>query len=350
MPRILIIAPAWIGDAVLSQPMLSLIKHRSPDTTIDVIAPAWVMPVYERMMEVSRVTKNPFSHGEFRLWARRAFGKELADAGYTHAYVLPNSFKSALIPWFANIKTITAYSGESRGWLLTDCRPLDKRHLPTMAERFAWLAGPATQSLPIAKLSEPKLPVDKAVRDKTIAKFKLDAATSILALCPGAEYGPAKRWPATHFAKLAKTYLEKGKQVWLFGGKGDLSIATEINRLTLYQCVNLAGLTTLDEAIDMISLADHVVTNDSGLMHIACAVGAPVTALYGSSSPAFTPPLSKKARILSIKIACSPCFQRQCPLGHFRCMNDLSVGMVANAMNTPTAAATNIESTPQLVT
>lgn len=347
MPRILIIAPAWIGDAVLSQPMLSLIKAL-PDTTIDVVAPAWVMPVYQRMREVRRVIQNPFGHGDLKLMARRAFGKQLADDGYTHAYVLPNSFKSALIPWFAHIQTITGYRREGRGWLLTDCRPLDKLRLPTMAERFAWLAGPATDTAPIAKLPEPKLPVNNAIRDQTIAKFKLDAAAPILALCPGAEYGPAKRWPVSHFAKLAQAHLEKGRQVWLFGGKGDLSIATEINRLTLYQCVNLAGQTTLDEAIDLLSLAHHVVTNDSGLMHIACAVGAPVTALYGSSSPAFTPPLSKKARIVSIKIECSPCFQRHCPLGHFRCMNDLSVDMVARAINTPPHASPHIESTQPL--
>ncbi len=329
--------------------MLSLIKATS-DTAIDVVAPPWVMPVYQRMAEVSRVIENPFGHGDLKLTARRAFGKKLADGGYSHAYVLPNSFKSALIPWFADIQTITAYRGESRGWLVSDCRRLDKTSLPTMAERFAWLAGPATQTTPIAKLPEPSLPVDKSNRDQTIAKFKLDTTTPILALCPGAEYGPAKRWPASHFVKLAQTHLDKGRQVWLFGGKGDLSIATEINRLTLYQCVNLAGQTTLDEAIDLISLAHHVVTNDSGLMHIACAVGAPVTALYGSSSPAFTPPLSKKARIVSIQIECSPCFQRQCPLGHFRCMNDLSVEMVARAMVTPPDAATHSASTHKLET
>ena len=341
MNRFLVIAPAWIGDAVLSQSMLAHLKTRFGNTPIDVVAPSWVMPVYQRMPEVAAVIENPFAHGELKLAARRAFGKQLGRTGYTQAWVLPNSFKSALIPWFAGIPTITGFRGEKRGWILNDCRDLDETLLPTMAGRFLALAD-APVSVPFLY---PKLPVHSASRDIIARRFNLDAVKPILSLCPGAEFGPAKRWPAKHFADLALLQLQKGQQVWLFGGKADSAVADEINRLTQGQCVNLAGKTTLDEAMDLLSLASNVVTNDSGLMHIACALGVPVTALYGSSSPNFTPPLSKKARIVSLKLECSPCFQRECPLGHFRCMNDLTVQKVLDAMPSTAPAPIEIERT-----
>lgn len=320
-PKILLVAPSWVGDAVLAQPLLCRIKTRYPASDIDVLAPPWTRAVFERMPEVAAVHDLPFAHGELALSKRYALARRLAQHNYTQAFVLPNSLKSALIPFLARIPRRTGYVGEARRGLINDARKLDKQALPLMIERFAALAEDA--GAPIRALAAVSLRIDLAARDATLARLGLQATPKIAVLCPGAEYGPAKRWPAEYFGELAQRFSSDGWQVWIAGSTKDAAVGEEIVKSSGGTCVNLCGKTTLAEAIDLMSCAGHVVSNDSGLMHIAAALDKPLTALYGSSSPAFTPPPSVRAHIVKIDIDCSPCFKRECPLGHFKCMRDL---------------------------
>jgi len=328
-PRTLVVAPSWIGDAVLSHPLLVRLKERNPAGRIDVLAPAWVLPVYRRMPEVSDAIAQPFGHGDLKLGERRAFAKSLR--AYDDAVVLPNSWKSALIPWHAGIRRRTGYIGEIRYGLLNDARALDKAALPLIVERYAALAQPAREPLR-RPLPAPRLVVDDAARRATLRSQGLEADRPITVMAPGAEYGPAKRWPARHFADLAKILAARGDRIWLLGSKKDAPITAEIQALSGAICVDLAGRTSLDEAIDLMSLASRVVTNDSGLMHVAAALDRPMAALFGSSSPQFTPPLSAHARVITLKLSCSPCFKRECPLGHTNCLVQMEPSRVLEAL------------------
>jgi len=329
LSRTLVVAPSWIGDAVLSHPLLVRLDAADPSGTIDVLAPPWVLPVYRRMPEVAATLENPFGHGALRLGARRRFAKSLT--GYDRAFVLPNSLKSALIPWHAGIARRTGFRGEMRFGLVNDSRVLDKQLLPLQVERYAALAQPADEPLR-RPLPEPRLSVDQAARRATLARLGLERSRPVVAFAPGAEYGPAKRWPAERFAALGRMLVERGEQVWLFGSSKDAPIAREIAASIGGHAVDLTGRTSLDEAIDLLSLAAHVVSNDSGLMHIAAALDRPMAAIFGSSSPAYTPPLSSKARVIRLGLACSPCFQRECPLKHTNCLRLIEPARVLDAI------------------
>jgi heptosyltransferase-2 len=327
MARILIIAPSWVGDALLSQPLLTLLKQRDPEATIDVLAPRWALPIFERMPEVRGTLESPFSHGELALGKRLQVGRQLRDRDYDRAYVLPNSFKSALVPLFAHIPVRIGFVGEARRWLLTDARPLDERALPLMVERFAHLAAPRGSRIS-AELPRPRLHVEPGERDRLCAQLGLDRPSRVVCFCPGAEYGPAKRWPPQYFGELASALAAEDNAVWIVGSAGERAMGDAIRAACAGAAQNLCGRTTLDQAVVLLSGADMVVTNDSGLMHVAAALDRPMVALYGSSSPEFTPPLSGRARILKLDVPCSPCFKRTCPLGHFDCMMKLMPGRV----------------------
>ena len=323
--KILIVAPSWVGDAVLAQPMFRRLHQRFPGLILDVLAPSWVAALFERTAEVNQIILSPFLHGELKLAQRWKLGRSLANRGYDQAIVLPNSWKSALVPFFAGISLRTGFTGEMRFGLLNDARPLDKKQFPLMVEQFA-LLGETRGAKPQRPLAHPSLQVSASRRKNALKIMGLDIQKSVAVFCPGAEYGPAKRWPAKYFAELAQRM--ENYQVWLIGSPKDQPIGEEIRQLSGGIAINLCGKTGLSEAIDLLSCASLVVSNDSGLMHIAAALDKPMLALYGSSSPAFTPPLSNHAQVLQLDLPCSPCFQRVCPLGHFNCMMQLTPDQV----------------------
>lgn len=336
---ILIVGPSWVGDMIMAQGLYRALKAQDPACEIDVLAPAWSAGILSRMPEIRRVIDMPVGHGRFGWGIRRDLGRSLRGQ-YQRAIVLPNSWKSALLPWFANIPVRTGFVGEFRYGLLNEARRLDKAAVPRLVDRYRLLAVNPLSPTPSPARGDgginPCLRVDAAAQAASLARLNLTLDTPVLALCPGAEYGPAKRWPAAHYAALARAKREVGWQVWLFGSDKDAAVTAEINALSDGQCVDLAGKTSLVEVVDLLAAARCVVSNDSGLMHVAAAVGVPLIALYGSSDPVYTPPLSDQARVLSLNLSCSPCFKRECPLGHFDCLNHLMPERVSAEMDTLT--------------
>lgn len=310
----------------MAQPLFQRLAQQHSKLEIDVLAPPWVAPLLERMPEVTRIIDSPFRHGGLDWPTRRRTGEQLRSEFYDQAIVLPNSWKSALVPFYAKIKKRTGYRGEFRYGLLNDIHTLDTTQHPELVQRYAALAGPLDNSKLEARL--------QSSREQQIAALTahgLAAEAQPVIFCPGAEYGPAKRWPAEYYAELAQQYGSAENPVLLLGSPKDAPVCDEIVAKSKAAARNLAGKTSLFEAIDLLAAARLVVSNDSGLMHVAAALQRPQVALYGSSSPSYTPPMNDKAKIISLGIECSPCFERTCPLGHFKCMRDMSPASVAKA-------------------
>ena len=332
--NILIIGPSWVGDMVMAQTLFVCLKRQHPDCQIDVLAPEWSRPLLERMPEVREALSFPLGHGAFELATRRRIGQQLRGR-YDQAILLPNSLKSALVPYFAGIPKRTGWRGELRFGLLNDIRTLDKARYPLMIERFMALAYAPGSELP-KPYPEPRLAIDPASREAALARFGLSLDRPVLALCPGAEFGEAKRWPAEHYAAVADARLRQGWQVWLFGSQKDAPGGEEIREWVTpgfeEDVYNLAGRTSLAEAIDLLSCASAVISNDSGLMHVAAALDRPLVAVYGSTSPGFTPPLASQVEVVRLGLECSPCFDRTCRFGHYDCLRLLQPSQVQDAL------------------
>ena len=337
--KILINGPSWVGDMVMAQALFISLQNDAralgQSLSIDVLAPAWSRPLLERMPQVRKAIDLPFQHGELNLRGRYSLGRSLRKESYDQVIVLPNSFKSALIPLFARVPRRTGWRGEARGLLLNDTRDLDKEAMPLMVQRFVALGRAGNEALP-NPLPRPYLVTAQDSVDSAVQVMQLQREQPVLAICPGAEFGDAKQWPAQHYGAISSQLIAKGWQVWIMGSQKDNDVASqilgELSESERHNCHDLTGRTSLAQAIDLMSIAKAVVSNDSGLMHVAAALGRPVVAMYGSSSADFTPPLTDQVQLLSIDIDCRPCFERVCPLGHKRCLVDLSPELALKAL------------------
>jgi heptosyltransferase-2 len=333
VPMILVIGPSWVGDMMMAQSLFRVLKQRDPEIGIQVIAPFWARPLLERMPEVEASIPMPIGHRRLAIKQRRDIAKRLKLRRFTQAIVLPNSWKSALIPYFARIPQRTGWKGEFRYGLLNDIRKLRPKELPMLVQRFIALGLPKNE-LPPERIPLPRLIIQPFQIERTLKRLSITKHPQrpLLALCPGAEYGTAKRWPPEYFGDVARIYHEQGWAIWLFGSNQDRAACAEVNTATGNLCVDLSGRTSLDQAVDLLSLANAVVSNDSGLMHVAAALGVPIVGIFGSSDPTYTPPLSNKRKILSLGLDCSPCFKRECPLKHLNCLRQLTVEQVLDAL------------------
>ena len=336
MNRSLIIAPQWIGDAVMSQPLVATLAARGE--SLSVAALPWVAPVYRAMPEVAEGIDLPFAHGRLDWAARRALGRAWRGR-FDHAYVLPNSLKSALLPWFAQIPHRVGYHGEGRYLLLNDRHPAPTEDRPPMVAFYRALAGEGAVTGPAGEpvMRLPDERVQTVLRDHGLQ------AGAYWVLAPGAEYGPAKCWPAPHYADLARAlHADGGLPVVLLGSGKEAALAEDIARQAGPGCRVLAGKTTLDAAMALIAGARGLVSNDSGLMHVGAAFGLPQVAVFGSTSPEHTPPLNPRAAVIWLKqeigLDCAPCFQRVCPLGHTRCLAEVTPERVHQALKAKVAA------------
>ena len=315
---------------VLAQSLYKSLKRHEDATKIDVVAPAWSKPLLDRMPEVSHVIKIPAGHGELELRPRYRLGKRLRSRNYDQAIVLPRSLKAALLPWFAHVPIRTGFLGEMRCGLINDVRPLDRQAMPKIITRFVFLGYPPGFHPRGVETPFPALVVNRGSRDVCLERLGLKKDARVLALMPGAAFGRSKQWPPEHFAEVARRHADEGWQVWILGSTADRALGERIVEVARV-AVNLCGRTTLENAIDLLSLVDLAVTNDSGLMHVAAAVRCPLVAMYGATSPAYTPPLDGRARYLWRNLECSPCWKSTCRYGHYRCLTGISPDEVCKA-------------------
>jgi len=325
--RALVIAPQWIGDAVMAEPLLAVLAARGEVLTVAALP--WVAPVLQAMPDVASTIELPFAHGRLDWGARRRIAATLRDR-FDVAYVLPNSLKAALVPWLARIPRRVGYRGEGRGFLLTE-RLDNPRGRPPMVPFYGALAGSEFDNArrPRLQLAQEQIAAIAAAQALVPGRY--------WAFAPGAEYGPAKRWPAAHYAALARALNARDDApVVLLGAPKEAALCDEIAAHSAGACRVLAGKTSLVDAMALIAGSRGLASNDSGLMHVAAAFGVAQVALFGSTSPLHTPPLNDRARVLWLKdelqLDCMPCFDRTCRFGHTRCLVDVAPERVEAAL------------------
>jgi len=320
--KILVVGPAWVGDMVMAQSLFKTLKSQQPGCVIDVLAPPWSLPLLQRMPEINQAIAQDVKHGKLGLKVRYKIGKQLRVNKYDQAIILPRSYKAALTPFFAKIPVRTGYRGEMRFGLINDIRKLDREVLSQTVQRFTAL-GYSNDVEKTPQVHLPELLFDKPNREWFLKEHKIEMNRPVIAFMPGAEYGEAKRWPTGYFRQLGEMLVSNGYQIWILGSQKERELGETISEGYEQDVINLCGKTKLEDVVDLLSIAKTAVSNDSGLMHIACAVGIKVIGIYGSSDPAYTPPLSDLAEVMYLNMSCSPCFQRTCQFEHLECLRNI---------------------------
>lgn len=313
--RILIRASNWLGDSIMSIPAARAIKSGRPDAHVTIAAPEKTAAIWKIVPEIDDVVTLPETlFGTVALLRKRP----RFDVGIA----FPNSLRSALELWLSGIERRVGYRGHSRSLLLNQIVREPRKPAPPVhhARKFLRIAENCG-----AKISDIHL--------RSAPQLSTLDSQSLLGLCPGAEYGPAKRWLPERFAQVAQKIAEQHSVKWiLFGTSADSAVAQQIAATLGDHCINRVGKTTLDQLIAELAKCRLLLTNDTGTMHLAAFLGVPVVAIFGSTDPALTAPLGRTQIVLRHHVECSPCFLRDCPID-FRCMKSVDVEPVRNAIN-----------------
>lgn len=332
--RILVVAPAWVGDAVMTQSLVQVLRERAPGARIDLLSRPGLEGLVGRMPGVDGAVSLPLEHGELGLGVRWRTARKLRGRRYGRAVITKRSLKASLVPWMAGIPRRTGYLGEMRFGLINDRRTLDEEALPLWVQRVAVLGQePGEEPLAAEAVPRPRLRSDPARQARLRGALGLEGERrDVVALAPGAEFGPAKRWPVERWAELARALTRSGRGVWIFGSSPEREVGAAVAGAGGEGARDLTGRTELADVVDLMALCGTTVTNDSGLMHLAAAVGSGVVALFGPTDPGYTPPLTERARVLRLDLPCSPCHEPVCPLGHHDCLRGLPVEVVLEAV------------------
>jgi len=328
-PPILIIPYMWIGDFVRCHTVVRLLRQRSPTAAIDVLTNSMVAPLLDYMPGVRKGIVADLPRNRLALNQHRALAGRLRAESYGHALVMPRTWKAAVAPFLAGIPRRTGFVGEGRFGLINDLR-FGERGLPRMADRCAVLALAKDERAPPAwPLPELKVPAAECANWRQ----RLGHAAGgrpVIALAPGA-VGPSKRWPGASYAELSRRLRADGHWVWVIGGPNEKDLAAEIADGA--QIRDLTG-PDLRNAILALAAADLAVSNDSGLLHVAAALGTPAIGIFGPTSAWHWAPLNPIAAVVETidELACRPCHKPVCRLGHHRCMREISVDRVAMAV------------------
>jgi heptosyltransferase-2 len=322
----------WIGDFVRCHTVIRLLQARFPNSPIDVLTTAMDAPLLDYMPGVRKGIVWDLPRKRLALAQHRALADRLRGETYARTLVMPRTWKSALAPFLAGIPERTGFAGEVRFGLLNDLR-WGERALPRMIDRCVALALPKGAALP----KDYPLP-QLEVPDTEIAAWRqrlgLNESGRIAAFAPGA-VGPSKRWPAEYYAEAAKRLAAQGFAIWVLGGPGETGLAVEIGAGTN----NIRDLTGPDlrNAILALAAADVAVSNDSGLLHVAAALGTPSVGIFGPTSPWHWAPLNPLAAVIetTTEVTCRPCHKPTCRYGHHRCMREIPAERVIAAALAP---------------